>query len=367
VWKQLFHAVWRTFNADFKRILGNLQEHRQLIESQVGIEDYTAIIATQKLTKNMLEKQKDEETMRRREDVRQWLAAAAYEVDHALFSKARRDHPSTGVSTRTNEDVKLAATVAHTISFLGKWLLKMDTFQTWFTPEFCSNHLLWLTGIPGAGRFATTLQVFPDLLGKTVLASLIIEEARKLQNTTVAFFYCKYQDPDRNTFVAVVRGILAQLLHQLKSNNLLAYLFDEKSKSGMTTLLTDTLARKLLDVATKSHQKVYIIIDGIDECDNEQRKEIVTAFETLWDSLPPSDNDTLRCMFISQDDRAARRDFSKMVSIRITEDHIKDDIRAYAKTWSSKIGERFDLSAEKQRYMEDMITDKAEGDLDLPI
>lgn len=194
----------------------------------------------------------------------------------------------------------------------------------------------------------------------------MIEEARKLPETTVAFFYCKYQDPERNTFVAVIRGIIAQLLHQSEGNDLLAYLFDEKSKSGQSTLATDTLALKMLEVAVKSNTRLYIVIDGIDECENGQRKDIVTAFESMWDSLPANDKDILRCLFISQDDRAARKDFSRMVSLQITEDHLKDDIRAYAKAWSSKIQAQFQLSSERRNYVEDMVTGKADGKVESP-
>jgi hypothetical protein len=109
------------------------------------------------------------------------------------------------------------------------------------------------------------------------LASLIIEEARSLPDVTVAFFYCRYQDDERNTFLAVARGILAQLLHQ--DDNILAYLYDKASRSGQTTLSTVSLAKELLEIATKNHKKLYIVIDGIDECERDERKEIASTFE----------------------------------------------------------------------------------------
>jgi hypothetical protein len=35
----------------------------------------------------------------------------------------------------------------------GEWLLRDARFQQWFSPEGCTDPLLWLNGIPGAGMF----------------------------------------------------------------------------------------------------------------------------------------------------------------------------------------------------------------------
>lgn len=51
---------------------------------------------TQEEMKEYLKKQNDEEILRRRVDVYQWLAAATYEVDHETLLKVRYEHPSTG-------------------------------------------------------------------------------------------------------------------------------------------------------------------------------------------------------------------------------------------------------------------------------
>jgi hypothetical protein len=186
-----------------------------------------------------------------------------------------------------------------------------------------------------------------------------VEEARNLPDVTVAFFYCRYQDAERNTFLAVARGILAQLLRQ--DDSILAYLYDKASRSGQTALSTDSLAKELLEIAIKNHKKLYVVIDGMDECEREQRREIANTFEIFWESLPSNEVDSLRCLFISQDDSAGRKDFAKMQQLKITESDTKPDIRTYANSWSLKIQSKFDLSTEKQRDIEDMITEKSEG------
>jgi hypothetical protein len=96
VWRQLFHALWKSFNTDFGDILRNLREHRSLIESQVNITQFAEIMRTQELAKVTLEKQKEEEVLRRRAAVYQWLSAANYETDQETYSKIWHNYPSTG-------------------------------------------------------------------------------------------------------------------------------------------------------------------------------------------------------------------------------------------------------------------------------
>ncbi|KAF1956409.1 hypothetical protein CC80DRAFT_446319 [Byssothecium circinans] len=322
MWKQLFHAVWRNFSTEFDGILLNMREHRLLIETQANIVQFSEIIRSQETANRTLESQQQTELRRQRDRVNQWLSAAKYEADQEQYSMARHAYPGT-----------------------GQWLLKTNRFHSWFDPDFCSNELLWLTGIPGAG--------------KTILASLVIEEARKLQGVTVAFFYCKYQDAERNTFLRVARGVLAQLFHQ--DEGLLTSFYDKASKSGQTTLETDSLAKELLKTATKSFQKLYIILDGIDECDRDHRKEIVSTFEGIWETLGDNAKDSLRCLFVSQDDSAAAKDFARMVSLKVTQSDSAKDIRSYARIWSSKIQNKFGLDQERQSYIEDIVTEKADG------
>ncbi len=73
-----------------------------------------------------------------------------------------------------------------------------------------------------------------DHVGKTILASLLIEEARKLPGVQVVFFYCKHGDSQRNTFLAVARSILLQLLRH--NGSLLSYLFEAACTSGENSL-----------------------------------------------------------------------------------------------------------------------------------
>ncbi|KAH4922495.1 hypothetical protein HBI23_095700 [Parastagonospora nodorum] len=326
MWRQLFHAIWKTFEFEFGAILRNMRGHMTLIQSQATIVQFTEVLRVQELAKASMENQEKAEVHRRREVVRQWLSAANYEADQETFFNIRQQYPGT-----------------------GHWLLSDNKFNSWFDPMFCSNHLLWLNGIPGAG--------------KTVLASLVIDEAQnpkqRQQGISVVFFYCRYLDSKRSTFLGLARGLLAQLLSQ--DDDLLSYLHDKASTSGQTTLSTTSVARDLLEISVRNSDKLYVVIDGLDECERDERRKIVAFFEDIHASLPQDEADSLRCLFLSQDDSIARKDFAKVSSLKITEAHTRKDIQSYSLARSKDIQAKFSLTADRQYDVYQMIVNKAEG------
>ena len=112
------------------------------------------------------------------------------------------------------------------------------------------------------------------------------------------------------------------------------------TKSGEAVLSSTAMAKELLTVALQS-RKTYIVLDGIDECSRDQRKDICAWFSSTVDSLPRDKMDDIRCLFISQDDGIARKDFSTIPSINIAPDDNRSDIEAFAKDWHCKITSRF--------------------------
>ncbi len=84
-------------------------------------------------------------------------------------------------------------------------------------------------------------------VGKTVLASLIVvEELKKVGGTTVLFFYCRQNDPERNTFVAMARSLLWELMVQ--DDTLVDPLYLASIKSGELNLKTRKVAGEVLEM-----------------------------------------------------------------------------------------------------------------------
>ncbi|KAJ5373531.1 hypothetical protein N7517_005537 [Penicillium concentricum] len=294
LWKQLWHATWKTQKSRFSNIISGMARHRALIESQAGLSQIEDFQESRRVMDGRHNVEVQDEASRRSRTVFNWLKAPDVDGNQYNLTQTRAGHPGT-----------------------GRWLLENQAFKDWFDPNYPKiPPLLWLNGIPGAG--------------KTVLASLAIEETRKLTpKPTVLFFYCKHGDPERNNFLALARSLLAQILEQ--DQNLLLYFYQQCCNSKDAVLTSPEKVTTLLTFALKNCKSAYIIIDGLDECERDQRKDIAQWFRTLVETLPIAEPWRLRCLFTSQNDSLSRKDFDEIASLTIRTDDIKNDLQGFCR------------------------------------
>ena len=96
---------------------------------------------------------------------------------------------------------------------------------------------------------------------------------------TTVFFYCSDPDPQRNDCISIYRGILSQLLG--KCPELIPYCYEKSQTSGELNLITTRLAEQLLKLFFERIARLYIVIDGLDECDLPQRKLVLSFFTAI--------------------------------------------------------------------------------------
>ena len=198
-----------------------------------------------------------------------------------------------------------------------------------------------------------------------MLASSIIEECnnmkkniRKIPSITVAYFYCRYLDPQKNKFLAVACSILSQLYNQNRQE-LSSYMFDECDRSGKPSLTSKKHCTELLQTALRTVSQVYIVIDGVDECDIGERDAILSFFAVVVEKqdIPGK----IRCLFTSQNENDIKKRLQKAQIIQLNEDDNKADIATYATRWSLRIQEKFDLNPSEQQYIVSAVCERAEG------
>ncbi|KAK1852273.1 hypothetical protein CCHR01_05087 [Colletotrichum chrysophilum] len=145
----------------------------------------------------------------------------------------------------------------------GMWLERLLSFQTWLSSP---GSRLWLSGIPGAG--------------KTVLAGSIIGQALGRSSDTVAtgFFFCDY----KNEITQTPSSVLGALAHQLALQNEEAYSILEEYYSelhpekGLTRSPNKEYLIRIIVLMAESFEQVYMVIDGLDEC-QDNIEEVVDA------------------------------------------------------------------------------------------
>ncbi|KAF6816272.1 zinc finger protein, partial [Colletotrichum plurivorum] len=215
----------------------------------------------------------------------------------------------------------------------GRWLFDKPEFKRWFDTFPPIPGLLWLNGTPGAG--------------KTILSSLVIDEARGLaRKPTVLYFYCKSNDKERDNFISIACSLLIQLLEQ--SPGLVDFFYEKYNVSTEAMLTTIPDIEGLLDIAIRNCTSVCTILDGLDKCPRDQRKTISQWFRSLVEDLLPAKSDPVRCLFVSQDDGIVRKDFFGITSLKIMPEDNQKDISQYCTRWASKLQDRFELSDDER-------------------
>lgn len=174
-----------------------------------------------------------------------------------------------------------------------------------------------------------------------------MEEAQNLPtHPTVLYFFCKNGDGERDNFTSVARSLLSQRLAHNK-DILLPYYHDRYASSAEAVLSSQNTIEDLLRVSIRNCPVVYIVLDGIDECPRKERETISSWFRKLVEGLPLSNPDQIRCLFVSQDDGVARKDFARLSTIKIRSEDNKADIEQFSSEWAARIQSKFGVSDEK--------------------
>lgn len=200
-------------------------------------------------------------------------------------------------------------------------------------------------------------------LGKTILASIVVDEIQKVPGASVAFFYCKHGENNRNTFLSVAKSILAQLLD--RHPHLLPFFHERASYSNEATLESATTATEMLEIALRSCEKIYLVIDGVDECrlpvrGYDDRQAIASLFQEIVKNLPISEKVSIRCLFVSQDDGMFQKYFRDLPTIKIV-DKNREDLKSFSSVWQQRIEEKFGALRSKGNNISNIISARAQG------
>ncbi|KAM7191730.1 Ankyrin repeat-containing domain protein [Naviculisporaceae sp. PSN 640] len=195
----------------------------------------------------------------------------------------------------------------------GLWLIDGEDFQQWLAAPR-SN--LWLTGIPGAG--------------KTVLAGAMITEALRFSSdsTGVAFFFCEYKNQQSHQALNILQTMASQLALQ----NRAAYSVLEEYHKELEPLegLGNNLSlRKMMDVLqhmASCFEKVYVIIDGLDECGDNAVEVASTLVSTAEEQ-----QSAISLAFLSRDEYHIREVLQDSFT-RLDIAARKEDVRLYVAT-----------------------------------
>jgi ankyrin repeat protein len=155
-----------------------------------------------------------------------------------------------------------------------RWLLQSPEYLDWLDPEKLSDHhgFLWIKGKPGCG--------------KSTLTKFAFMEAKKVHRDTtlLSFFFNARGTGLEKSTIGLYRSLLAQLVDKctgyeeaLHFPSVSNQVLDDRLKTNRKML--EHLFRQAVLVIDQ--QDIMIVIDALDECDEDEVREMVEFFENL--------------------------------------------------------------------------------------
>lgn len=130
VWKRIFRAVWKDFSTRFDGILKSLARHKDLVECRASLTQYRRYQEDITGLKAKIDGLVKDEHNKKATRVKEWLATGAQSIyDHERFLAEREPYPST-----------------------GRWILDHEIISDWMNAEVPASPIVWMTGMPGAGK-----------------------------------------------------------------------------------------------------------------------------------------------------------------------------------------------------------------------
>ncbi|KAI1420542.1 NACHT domain protein [Xylaria sp. FL1777] len=229
-WKYLFESLWPTHKEKIKVVMTHIQSHGRLMRNEVRLEHIQQEHQARQLALKNFEKLELERRAQEYHRIKTDMASDSYD--------------------------KRLDLLRHLVcQGTGAWLLQDATFKTWLNFASQEARVLWLQGIPGAG--------------KTYLASEVIKKTQSMKRTAFAFLSYKHQHD--STAISIIHSLIFQLV---TGNNDLQTVICQSCREECKTTLEG--ATDLLVTILACTGPAYLIIDGLDEIGEVERRRLLT-------------------------------------------------------------------------------------------
>ncbi|PYH80228.1 hypothetical protein BO82DRAFT_393179 [Aspergillus uvarum CBS 121591] len=239
-WKYFFEPLWPNRRDRINLVKTHIERHSLLMRNEVRLEH---IREEHKARLKALEHFKAEERAQRLQQY------------HVI---------KTDVNPRMYDD-KLNWCHGRICDGSGAWLLRDKAFTRWLDFSAGTSPVLWLQGIPGAG--------------KTFLASLAVDKARTVAYTAFAFLSHTYSSS--TSALSVLHSLIFQLAGRDEDmQDVLCHSIHDRIRSDITVAVQ--LLRDLLNCAGSA----FLVVDGVDEIEELERGILLKQLLLLSEKCP---------------------------------------------------------------------------------
>jgi hypothetical protein len=196
---------------------------------------------------------------------------------------------------------------------------------------------------------------------RTAMIDTLVASSTSMESVTVHFF-CDYADQKTLYAVEIFGSLAKQLLSAFKR------IPEEMEKMirnayGDDTLIPDaSTVLEILLAAVKLFSRVYIVLDGVDECRGEDRLEVIAAIRTMSSADP--EKSALRLFVSSRGDVDIERALEYSIHLQVNAENISPDIKSFIAGIIKDKEHSGDLSVRDPGLLNEIIAvlaDKADG------
>ncbi|EXM20360.1 hypothetical protein FOTG_11726 [Fusarium oxysporum f. sp. vasinfectum 25433] len=236
-----------------------------------------------------------------------------------------------------------------------EWILKREEFSAWGAND--NSRLLCLIGSPG--------------IGKTMMSTFLIEtlqgKIEKSPGKTIAYFLFDDKNQERRTPTAMLRSLIWQLL--LQRNELFQHIqpdFKKHKNSHLYECLFENLSalwrifKEMLQ--DKDTGEIFILIDGLDQCDRSGRQVLLRCIAELFQKSPKSAGN-LKFLVTC---RPEVGDIEYMlggigVSLRMGSTEVREDLTDFINFKVEELSRRNKYGSSLQTEVREALLNQAEG------
>jgi hypothetical protein len=231
-----------------------------------------------------------------------------------------------------------------------------EEYTAWLVGD--NPQLLRLVGAPG--------------IGKTMISSFLVDElekrAQKTPAMTLAYYFCDNKDEKRNTAIAIIRGLLLQLLRQ--RHILFKYIQREYDQmKGQLFDSFDALWRILHSMLKDPNAgEVYILIDALDECEKLSRGDLLNVLAKLFIAPQPDRNLNVKFLIICRPESDIQQNLHDINGpehgsghLRVDSGKVNADLSKFIQVKVDDLSKKKSLPLQLKQDVEDALKNKAEG------
>lgn len=314
-WRIFFDATWTSFDSRFKGIIQRLEKHRDLLDKEAVSAQIVEAKAWREKMQYELDRQDIERTSAQFQNALSWL------------------------DSRDNQEDNLDRYLEHTTLDTCNWIVDKPKMESWLENDN-EKHVLWLRGIPGAGKQIRPRELLlrpKKPLGKSTLAAYICQHIRTRAKHRLLFHFCTTVGVDQNYQSQMLKSLISQLLRL--EQGLSIYVLQKYVYKGLTPSISQL--KLLLQDMLLSSSSIRLIIDGLDEWDEKDQGKVLSS---LFPIARTEASCICKVMLVSRETPTIERLLRKKPTIDLGKEQgsVNSSIRRFVEVSMIDVREKFE-------------------------